>query len=125
MSEISVALTGGCSSAVIQLAANPRAGPFKMALCSYMPGEPILKQTWQPPTVKKCTSFWHKADMQRCAANVRFRGKRTSLPHRKMSAYDPSGREHPGRSALAANHGKRHGYLQRHFGLGRHRITVA
>ena len=74
VSEISVALTGGCSSAVIQLAANPRAGPFKMALCSYMPGEPILKQTWQPPTVKKCTSFWHKADMQRCAANVRFQG---------------------------------------------------
>jgi hypothetical protein len=34
--------------------------------------------------------YWHKADMPSCTAYVRFRGvKRTLLPHRKMSAYDP------------------------------------
>jgi hypothetical protein len=32
---------------------TPKAGPFNMALRSYVPGEPIMKQTWQPPTVMK------------------------------------------------------------------------
>jgi hypothetical protein len=32
---------------------TPKRGQFNMALRCYGPGEPIIKQTWQPPTVKK------------------------------------------------------------------------
>jgi hypothetical protein len=32
---------------------TPKAGAYNMALRSYVPGEPIMKQAWQPPTVKK------------------------------------------------------------------------
>jgi hypothetical protein len=32
---------------------TPKQGAFSMALRIYGPGEPIVKQTWQPPTVKK------------------------------------------------------------------------
>jgi hypothetical protein len=32
---------------------TPKEAAFSMALRTYGPGEPIIKQTWQPPTVKK------------------------------------------------------------------------
>jgi hypothetical protein len=32
---------------------TPKQGAFSLALRTYGPGEPIVKQTWQPPTVKK------------------------------------------------------------------------
>ena len=32
---------------------TPKQGSFNIALRAYVPGEPIIKQTWQPPTVKK------------------------------------------------------------------------
>lgn len=32
---------------------TPKNGPFNMALRSYVPGESIRKQRWQPPTVKR------------------------------------------------------------------------
>jgi hypothetical protein len=32
---------------------TPKQGQFNMALRCYGPGEPIIKQTWQPPTVRK------------------------------------------------------------------------
>jgi hypothetical protein len=32
---------------------TPKHAQFNMALRCYGPGEPIIKQTWQPPTVRK------------------------------------------------------------------------
>ncbi|MGA7775813.1 MAG: hypothetical protein WCA25_23160, partial [Pseudolabrys sp.] len=34
--------------------------------------------------------YWHLADISMTPANVRSGVKQTSLPHRKMSAYDPT-----------------------------------
>jgi len=35
---------------------TPTEGAFSMALRTYGPGEAIVKQTWQPPTVKEVSN---------------------------------------------------------------------